>query len=90
MTENDKEFVFTKTWLEQKLEQDRMAQEEAAEERREERDRENIRVAWKQKTGVDPTKAELEKALAEKRHQDVALAARVNEAEATRQFVQKF
>jgi len=90
MTENNKEFVYTKEWLEQKLEQDRMAEEKAAAVSRESRDRENIRVAWKQQTGVEPTEAELEKVLAEKRHQDVAHAARVNEAEAARQFMQKF
>ena len=90
MTENNKEFVYTKEWLEQKLEQDRMAEEKAAAVSRESRDRENIRVAWKQQTGVEPTEAELEKVLAEKRHQDVAHAARVNEAEAASQFMQKF
>jgi uncharacterized protein (DUF305 family) len=92
MTDNSQEEqqILTRDWLAEKLENDRMAEEAAGEERREERDRENIRVAWKQQTGVEPTKAELEKALVEKRHQDVAHAARVNEAEATRQFVQKF
>ena len=79
MTENSKEFVYTKEWLEQKLENDRMAQEKAAEERREDRDREHLRAAWRHETGVEPTKSELEKALAEKRHQDVAHTARVNE-----------
>jgi hypothetical protein len=61
-----------------------VAEEKAGEERRDERDRENLRVAWKQETGVEPTKGELELALREKRHQDVAHAARLNEAEARR------
>lgn len=72
----------TQAWLEQKLEADRVAEEKAGEERRDERDRENLRVAWKQETGVEPTKGEL--ALREMRHQDVAHAARLNEAEARR------
>ena len=90
MTENNKEFVYTKEWLEQKLEQDRVIEEKAVEERREERDRENIRVAWKQQTGVEPTEAELEKALAEKRHQDVAHAARLNERYAAESIRSRF
>jgi uncharacterized protein (DUF305 family) len=89
MTEN-KEFVYTKEWLEQKLENDRMAEEKAEEQRKEERERENIRSAWKQQTGVEPTKAELEKALVEKRHQDVAHAARVNERYAAESIRSKF
>ena len=90
MTENNQDQILTQEWLSSKLEADRRAAEKAAAVSREERDRENIRVAWKQQTGVEPTEAELEKVLAEKRHQDVAHAARVNEAEAARPFMQKF
>jgi hypothetical protein len=82
--------ILTKEWLEQKLEQDRLAEEKAEEERAEEQDRENLRAAWRQQTGVEPTVAELEQALAEKRRADVADTARRNEAQARRSLMQNF
>jgi hypothetical protein len=75
----------TQEWLEQKLEQDRMAEEEAERDRRAEQDRENLRAAWAQQTGQDPTAAQLEQLLADKRQEDVRLAARHNEAVAREQ-----
>jgi hypothetical protein len=80
----------TQEWLEQKLAADRVAEEKAGEERRDERDRENLRVGWKQETGVEPTKGELEQALREKRQQDVAYTARLNEERARRSAMQNF
>ncbi len=85
--------ILTREWHQQKLEQDRLAGESAEQERREEQERENLRAAWKQGTGAEPTKGELEQALREKRHQDVADAARqvrLNEAEARRSLRQNF
>jgi hypothetical protein len=82
--------ILTREWLAEKLEADRLAAEKAEEERRDEQDRENLRAAWKQETGVEPTVAELEQALAEKRRADVADTARRNEAQARRSLMQNF
>ena len=82
--------VLTKEWLVQKLETEKLAAEKAEEERRDEQDRENLRSAWRQETSVEPTVAELEQALAEKRRADVADTARRNEAYARRQVHQNF
>ena len=90
MTENNQDQKLTREWLEQKLENDRRQDELVAQAQREERERENLRAAWKQQAGVEPTEAELAHVLAEKRRQDVAQAARLNEAEATRQFMRNF
>jgi hypothetical protein len=84
MTENNDQ-ILTREWLAQKLEQNRKDEEERREERTEEQAFEDIRLAWIQETGVEPTWDELKKALAEKRNQDVAEAARLNEAQAARQ-----
>src|SRR3954470_12437777 len=62
---------------------DRLEEAEAKFERDEERAREAIRVAYRQGTGVDPTQAEIEATLAEKRRVDAAEVARRNEAYAS-------
>ena len=90
MTENNNDHVLTREWLASKLEQDRLAAEEAEQERRDERARDDMRAAWKQETGGEPSKAELEKALQEKRYKDVADTARANEAVARQQFRRVF
>jgi hypothetical protein len=82
--------ILTKEWLAEKLEADRAAEEKARQEQADERTRENLRVAWKQETGVEPTKSELAGALLEKRRKDVADAARLNEAQARRSLMQNF
>lgn len=90
MTENNTEYVCTREWLAGKLEADKLAAETVEEERREEQAFEDVRQAWVQQTGVEPTWDELKKALQEKRNQDVAYAARLNEAQARRQYRQMF
>jgi uncharacterized protein (DUF305 family) len=82
--------ILTKAWLKEKLEADRAAAETVEEERREEQAFEDVRQAWVQQTGVEPTWDELKKALQEKRNQDVAYAARLNEAQARRAIHQQF
>jgi hypothetical protein len=90
MAEEQQDVKYTKEWLAEKLEQDRKAAEEAEEERRETQAYEDVRQAWVQETGVEPTWDELKKALAEKRNHDVAQAARLNEAKARRAIHQQF
>jgi hypothetical protein len=82
--------ILTQEWLAEKLAADRLAEEKAGQEQANERTRENLRAAWKQETGVEPTKGELEQALREKRRKDVADAARLNEAQARRSLMQNF
>jgi hypothetical protein len=82
--------ILTQEWLQQKLEAGRAAEEKARQEEADERTRENLRAAWKQETGVEPTKGELEQALREKRRKDVADAARLNEAQARQSLMQNF
>jgi hypothetical protein len=86
--------ILTAEWLQAKLERDQLAQEKArqeeAEEKARENLRENLREAHKQQHGVEPTHAELEHALREKRRQDTVETARVNEAVARRQMHQLF
>jgi hypothetical protein len=60
--------ILTKEWLAQKLEKDKAAAEEAEQMMADERTRENLRAAWKQQTGAEPTHTEVERALAEKRN----------------------
>jgi hypothetical protein len=78
--------ILTKAWLKEKLEADRAAAETVEEEQA----FEDVRQAWVQQTGVEPTWDELKKALQEKRNQDVAYSARLNETQARRQYRQMF
>jgi hypothetical protein len=90
MTEESNDQILTKEWFEQKQAADKLAAGEAEEERREEQALEDMRQAWVQETGVEPTWGELEKALREKRLKDVAETARVNEEKARRAIHQQF
>jgi hypothetical protein len=82
--------VLTREWLQAKLEKEKIQAGKAQQERRDARAREDMRAAFKQETGSEPTPSELEKALQEKRRKDVAETARLNEANARRAMHQSF
>jgi len=85
MTENNTEYVYTKAWLESKLEQDRLDEEKAEKERRHEQAEEGLRAAYKDETGRDPSDAELKQMVADMKREDAIASARQNEAQAARQ-----
>ena len=84
------DFVYTREWLERKLEREQAELEKAERERVEVRDREHIREVYRQETGSEPTEAQVEATLAEKRRQDTVETARANEAAASRAIRAQF
>ena len=87
---DQQDFVYTQEWLKQKLEREKAEREKAKQERAEERDREHIREVYRQETGSEPTEAQVEATLAEKRRQDTVETARANEAAASRAIRAQF
>jgi hypothetical protein len=81
--ENDQ--ILSREWLAGKLERDHEQREREEQETAQERAVEGIRQAWIQETGVEPTQAQVDATLAEKRRQAVAETARRNEQIASRQ-----
>lgn len=65
---------------------DKLEEEKAAQANREERAVEEMRAAWVEENGIEPSEAEIKQALALKRQGDAAERARRNEQIASRQI----
>jgi hypothetical protein len=89
MTESDDQ-ILTKEWLAEKLQRDQEQREKEEQENAAERAVEEMRAAWIEENGVEPTESEIKQALALKRQGDAAERAKANRQIASRQIRRAF